>query len=483
MTRTRLGGLAFLLAGSAMMTACASVPDLGRTPTIRPVQDLATSKSLAAAPAAWPDEDWWSGYQDSQLNGLMGEALANAPDLAAAAARLRIAQGYAQQAGATLAPQIDASASGGLVQQSENNGIPPALVPDGWEKTGKLGLGFSLDLDLWGKNRAALAAARSDADAARFELAEARLVLTTSIAATYADLAKLYAERDVLESQLAIRSDTLRLVAGRVDAGLDTRAELKQAQSRVPAARADLAATDEAIALTRNALAALVGAGPDRGLTIERPRVSLLAARGLPDNAGIDLVGRRPDIAAARASVEAAASRIKVARAAFYPNISLSGLIGLQSLGFGNLLQGSSAFGNVGPAVTLPIFHGGAISGQYRGARGQYDEAVARYDAGVVQALRQVADAVASRNALAVRLSESRQSLADAEEANALARQRYEGDLSTYLDVLNAEEGVLQARRTVAELETRAFTIDVAMVRALGGAFATSSSSAQGGRS
>jgi len=473
MTCTRLGGLAFLLAGSAMMTACVSVPDLGKQSAIRPVQELAASQTFTSSATAWPQENWWSDYRDPQLDALMTEALVASPDLAAASARLRTAQGYAQQAGAALAPQIDATASGSLVQQSENNGVPPALVPDGWEKSGKLGLGFSLDLDLWGKNRAALAAARSDIDTAHFELAEARLVLTTSIAATYADLAKLYAQRDVLESKLAIRSDTLKLVADRVDAGLDTRAELKQAQSRVPAARADLAATDEAIALTRNALAALTGAGPDRGLTIERPHVSLLTARGLPDNAGIDLVGRRPDIAAARAGVEAAASRIKVARAAFYPNISLSGLIGLQSLGFDNLLKGSSTFGNVGPAVTLPIFHGGAISGQYRGARGKYDEAVARYNAGVVAALKQVADAVTSRNALAVRLNESRQALADAEEGNAIARKRYEGGLSTYLDVLNAEEGVLQARRIVAELETRVFTLDVAMVRALGGGFTT----------
>ena len=471
MTCTRFRGLAFLLAGSATLTACASVPDLGKRPEIRPVQQLASQQSFISSAAAWPQENWWSGYGDDQLNALMTEALAASPDLAAASARLRTAQGYAQQAGAALAPQIDATASGGFVQQSENNGIPPALVPQGWEQTGKLGLGLSLDLDLWGKNRAALAAAGSDVAAAQFELAEARLVLTTSIAATYADLAKLYAQRDVLESQLAIRGDTLKLVANRVDAGLDTRAELKQAQSRLPAARADLAATDEAIALTRNALAALTGAGPDRGLTIARPRVSLLAARGLPDNAGIDLVGRRPDIAAARASVEAAASRIKVARAAFYPNISISGLIGLQSLGFSNLLMGSSAFGNAGPAVSLPIFHGGAISGQYRGARGKYDEAVARYDAGVVAALKEVADAVASRTALSVRMSESRQALADAEEANAIARTRYDGGRSTYLDVLNAEEGVLQARRAVAELQTRVFTLDVAMVRALGGGF------------
>jgi len=471
MTTARIRRLAALLVSSAAITACATVPDLGRAPAIRPPEAFAATESLRASATAWPQENWWSDYGDAQLDALITEALSTAPDLAAAAARLRVAEGYAQQAGAALYPTIDASAAGGLVQQSENNGAPAGFTPKGWEDTGQLGLGISLDLDLFGKNRAALAAATSEADATRFELAEARLALATSIAAAYADLARLYAQRDVMASTIAIRNDTIRLVADRVAAGLDTRAELKQAQSRASASRADLAATDEAILLTRNGIAALVGAGPDRGLALTRPDVSLLQPRDAPSNASIDLIGRRPDIAAARAGVEAAASRIKVARAAFYPNISLSGLIGLQSVGLDNVFKTGSAFGDVGPAVTLPIFHGGALDGQYRGARGRYEEAVARYDASVVQALRQVADAVVSRNMLAVRLAESRQALSDAEEANTLARARYAGSLSTYLDVLTAEEGVLQARRTVAELETRAFTVDVAMVRALGGGF------------
>jgi len=176
----------------------------------------------------------------------------------------------------------------------------------------------------------------------------------------------------------------------------------------------------------------------------------------------------------ARAGAEAAAERIKVARAAFYPNINLSGLIGLQSLGFSKLLTGSSTFGNVGPAVTLPIFQGGALAGQYRGARGQYDLAIAQYDQSVVDALRQVADAMVSRDALAVRLDQSRAALTLAARAAALARHRYAGGLSPYLDVLTAEEGLLQARRNVSDLEARAFAIDVSIVRALGGGFAAS---------
>ena len=164
--------------------------------------------------------------------------------------------------------------------------------------------------------------------------------------------------------------------------------------------------------------------------------MALDGVRGVPANAAIELIGRRPDVAAARAGVEASADRIKVARADFYPNVSLSGLIGLQALGLGNLAKNGSLTGSVGPAVTLPIFHAGALSGQYRGARGAYDEAVARYDGTVVQALREVADTLVSRNALAVRLDESRQALDHAEGAYALARTRYERGLLAFLDKL-----------------------------------------------
>lgn len=476
MPRPRFRGLALLLAGSAALTACASVPDLGRMPAIRAPESLA-AHSLGSAATRWPADAWWQTYADPQLDRLIEEALASAPDLAAAAARVRVAEGYAQQAGAALYPAIEASGEASLVKQSKNNGIPARLVPDGWNDTGRIGIGLSFDPDLWGRNRAALAAATSDVEAARYEFAEARLLLTTNIAAAYADLARLHAIRDTIAASLKIRGDTVKLVASRVDSGLDTRAELKQAESRVPATRAELAATDEAIALTRNAIAALAGAGPDRSLSIERPAISRLHAAGAPQGATIDLIGRRPDIAAARAGVEANASRIKVARADFYPDINLGALVGLQSFGLGNLLKSGSTFGEVGPAVRLPIFYGGALAGQYRSARGSYDEAVARYDASLVQAFREVADALTSQKALGVQLADAREALAAAEEANSLARRRYQGGLSTYLDVLSAEERVVEARRSVAELDARNFILDVSMVRALGGGFVATPSS------
>jgi NodT family efflux transporter outer membrane factor (OMF) lipoprotein len=428
----------------------------------------ASVQSLSAEQSAWPANDWWKAYNDPQLHALIGEGLAGSPDLAAATARFRTAQGLAQQAGAALLPSVDAAASADEQKVSRNAGAP---APSGWNASATAALSFNLDLDLFGKNRAALRAARKDADAARFDVDEARLLLTTGIASSYADLAALYAQRDNLQSALDIRTQTLKFVQARYDAGLETIDSVRQAEARIPQTRGDIAATDEAIMLDKHALAALVGAGPDHALTIDRPSAGTLRAQGTPADASINLIGRRPDIAVARMRVEASAERIKEARAAFYPDVNIGALVGLQSLGLSNLFHSGSQFASVSPAVTLPIFHGGALQGQYRGARGQYDEAVAQYDGQVVQALRETADAVTSQRQLGQRLGEAQASLTAYEDALRVARGRYQEGLTNYLTVLTAEESVVNARLTVAQLQSRAFTLDVQLVRALGGGF------------
>jgi NodT family efflux transporter outer membrane factor (OMF) lipoprotein len=456
------------------LAACTAVPDLGARPELRTAASVAANQSLAArTDAAWPADGWWRGYGDPQLAQLIEEGLKASPDAAAAAARFRRAQGMAQAAGAPLLPSIGVDAGAGLEKQSYNLGIPKEFVPKGWQDVGRASIDLSFDLDLWGRNRAALAAATSEAEAARIEQDQARLLLATAIASAYADLARLHAERDVLAAAVELRSATQKLVSDRVRIGLDTRAELKQADAAVPAARAELLAADEALALVGNQIAALIGAGPDRGLAIVRPRLSDLRQPGLPAQVTTDLIGRRPDIAAARARTEAAASRIKVAHADFFPAIRLGALVGVQSLGLDNLTDSGSIYGNVMPAISLPIFRGGALSGQYRGARGTYDEAVALYNGTVLAAYREVADAMTSQRAATDRLALSRQALTASEEAYAIARKRYEGGLSTYLNVLSSEEQLLQARRAVADLDARMFALDVALVRALGGGFTT----------
>jgi NodT family efflux transporter outer membrane factor (OMF) lipoprotein len=462
-------GRASLLLPVLLATACAAVPDLGARPVPAAPGDYASAQSLSAPRSDWPAEGWWRKYDDPQLDRLISEGVAASPDLAAASARFRTAQGLTQQAGAALLPSLDATGAVDYQKQSRNIGAP---VPSGWNATGTAALSLNFDLDLFGKNRAALRAARKDAEGARFEVEQSRLLLTTGIASVYADVAALYAQRDSLSQALDIRQQTYRFVKARYDAGLETIDSVRQAEARIPQTKSDLAATDEAIMLDKHALAVLVGQGPDRALTIDRPAVGALPAQGIPADASINLIGRRPDVATARTRVEAAAERIKEARAAFYPDINIGALVGLQSLGLGSLFDSGSKFASVSPAVTLPLFHGGELQGQYRGRRGQYDEAVALYDGQVIQALRETADTLTSEQQLAERLGQSRSALVAYEDALRVARGRYQQGLTNYLTVLTAEESVVSARLTVAQLETRSFTLDVQLVRALGGGFA-----------
>jgi NodT family efflux transporter outer membrane factor (OMF) lipoprotein len=459
-----------VLLGPALLAACAPVPHLGPAPAIRSASTLASAQSLPATAAAWPADRWWTAFGDAQLDALIDEGLSGSPDIALAAARVRTAEALAQQAGAALGPSLAVDGSIGGTKQSENLGIPPAFVPKGVLDTGRVTAALSFNLDLWGRNRAALAAARGEAVAAQVDAAQARLVLTTAIAAAYADLAQYHAQRDAAAAALDVRMATAKLTAQRVQVGSETRGGQAQAEARVPQARAEVLALDEAIQLTRNRLAALVGAGPDRGRTIARPALQPVPV-GVPANTGIDLVGRRPDLVAARLRAEAAGDRIKVARADFYPNLNLTALAGFQSLGLANLFDGGSTYGNGGLAVSLPVFDAGRIQGRYRGARADYDAAVARYDATLLTALRETADAVASRAAADARVAELRLALASAEDAARIARLRYQGGLSNQLPVLTADDTLVGVRRAVTDAESRRTALDIALVRALGGGY------------
>ncbi len=459
-----------LIAGA--LAACASQPDLGAAPKPLAAASLASARSFAAPAADWPADGWWRAYGDPQLDQLIEAALAGAPDMAAAKARLERAKAAADQARAALFPSLSAGGLIGQAKQSYNYGFPKLFVPKGYLTAPQISLNFDYEIDFWGKNRNAVAAATSEARAAAADAAEARLTLSTAVAAAYADLARLHAERAVAARSLASREETLDLVRRRVANGVDSEAELDEAAAGPPAARAELAAVDEQIALIRDQLAALIGQGPDRGLSITPPGQAALKAFGLPDRLAADLIGRRPDLAAAKWRAQAAARRIGVAKAAFYPNVNLSAVIGYESLGLTRLVAAGSDYGQYGAAVSLPIFEGGRLIANLRGARADYDAAVASYDATLIQALREVADAAASQRALVDRLKQSREALADEEAAYRIARLRYEGGVANYQMVLLAEDAVLRARRDVVDLEARAFSLDIQLIKALGGGFA-----------
>lgn len=458
---------------SAALAGCAGLPSARMLQPTKGSDQYQSASALSAPVIAWPDDQWWQHYGDPQLDTLIQEGLANSPDMAVAAARLRSVEASRQVSNAALYPQITANGSATEQKQSYNYLTPRNMTPDGWQDYGRATIDFSWEIDFWGKNRAALAAATSELQASQAELAQARLTLASSIATDYAELAHLFATRDTLAEAVKVRTRTAELFAQRFANGLETRGSLRETEARQAAAEGDLLQVDEQIGLQRNRLAALLGAGPDRGLEIARPQFAFDHHFALPAELAVNLLGRRPDIVAARLQVEASAKRIDEKKAGFYPNINLAAFIGVQSLGLDLLSKGGSNIGSIGPAISLPIFNAGRLQGELRGARARYEEAVANYDKTVTQALQNVADSAVSQKALGARLNKSEQAVAAASEAYQVARNRYEGGLSSYLEVLSAEDTLLTNLRALTDLRARSASLDIALMRALGGGYQT----------
>jgi NodT family efflux transporter outer membrane factor (OMF) lipoprotein len=460
--------------GAAALTACAALPGHEPRPAIEPQTSFASRQAFSAPIGEWPAHGWWQIYGDPQLDALIEEGLAGSPSIAVADARLARARSYQDSARGALAPQLNGTSSFTEQKQSYNYLSPAAMTPQGWNDYGRSSLDLSWELDFWGKNRAALAAATSDAVAASADADQARLALSTAIASSYAELARQHAALDTAIAARDLRAKTAELFGKRFTNGLETKGSLRQAESRRAGSDAEVLILEEQIALQKNRLAALLGAGPDRGLAIARPKVSFTRTFTLPATLSAELIGRRPDLVAARLRAEAAAKRIHVTQAQFYPNVNLSGFIGVQALGLDMLKQDGSGIGSIGPAITLPIFNGGRLRAQLRGAEAEYAEAVANYEKTLVQALQEVADAAVSQRALTSQIERIDAAVEAAREAWSVQNDRYAGGLASYLDVLSAEDYLLTNLRTQTDLQSRSMTLDVALTKALGGGYTTS---------
>jgi NodT family efflux transporter outer membrane factor (OMF) lipoprotein len=471
----RRAGLGLCIAVS--LSACA--PNLGPRPALPTAASKLAADAFAAPAADWPSDHWWRAYQDQGLTDLIEDGLAHAPSLRDAAARVRVAQALSGQSAAALSPVFTANASTTEYLQSKNLGFPAFIkgfLPGSFRPMGLVTLNATYDFDLFGKARANLAAAVSEAEAARADQAQARLTLSTAIAAAYADLLRLSSGRKTAAAALDIHSRAEGLIKARFDQGLATRGDWMAEAAALAAARADLDQFDRQIALTRHQLAALIGAGPDRGEAIGLPGVApQLNAFGLPGTLALDLVGRRPDLTAARLRAQAAAKRIRAAKADFYPNIDLSAYAGVQSLNLDPLFRDQSRMGQFGPALHVPLFSGGRAAQGFRAARGQYDQAVAAYDQTLTQALREVADAAANVRWLTRQRADAHDALGRTQAAYDAAQARQQAGLSSSLTLLTQETALVNQRRVAADLDGMALTYDIALVRALGGGYVAQS--------
>ena len=434
----------------------------------QPIDAATLGLGGATAPAA--DATWWNAYDDAQLDRLMQQALAGNPTLAQALARVRAAQAQAELAGARIGPDVTLDGQATRQRFSRDDVIPPPYA-GGVHTEGRIGLNLSWDLDFWGRQAALVQQAQSRVLAANLDVAGARLALIGAVLQSYIDLDRQYALADLAQRAVAQREQLLDLSRRRVNAGLDTKVELRQAEGAVPQAKVELRQTQENLERATHRLAALSAQGADAYAGIERPRWQLDAALPLPQNLPADLLGRRPDILAARSRVEAATSGQSAARAAFYPDINLSAFVGTAAIGASNLFKTASVTYGVGPAIHLPLFDGGRLNAEFRGATADIDARIADYNDAVLNAVRDVSDQLTRLAALGDERGQQQLALDAAEAAYQLATERYRAGLANQLTVLNAETQVLAARRQRVELASAQASARVALLLAVGGQF------------
>ena len=424
-------------------------------------------------------EQWWREFGDEQLNRLIAQALENNPSLKLAQARLARAQAVSDVAASANRPQLNGSLD--LTHQRfTQNGLYPPPLAGSIQDTATLQLGASWELDFFGKNRAALDAALGSAHAAQADAQAARVLLASQVARSYFQLLRINEQITVAQRTLAQREETLRLVRDRVDAGLDTRLELRQSEGSLPEARLQIEILQEQAALARNALAALTGQ-PNTALALDMPLLSAIKNVALSPVIPADILGRRADVAAARWRVEAGTQDVANARTQFYPNVNLVAFAGFSSIGLDRLLESGSQQWGVGPAVRLPIFDGGRLRANLRGKSADLDAAIESYNATVIDAVREVADQVSSMQSITRQQTEQHAAQEAAESAYEIAVQRYQAGLGNYLHVLSAETAVLNQRRLAVDLTARALDTQVALMRALGGGYRVDTVAASGG--
>ncbi|RKP48164.1 efflux transporter outer membrane subunit [Trinickia fusca] len=409
---------------------------------------------------------WWSIYEDPVLDGLETRVGTANPDLAAALARHDEALAYLAQARSGWYPKLGSGADVTLNRQSAGKPLRGTGQPNVYGSH-TLGLALSYDLDLWGKVRNEVAAGRADADAAAADLASVRLSLQATLAKTYFTLRGLDEQQSLLEDTVAAYERALRLTMNRHAAGIDSALDVSRAQAQLASARAaddDLKARR---ALSEHAIAALVGETAST-FAVERAAIEARLP-AIPVGVPAALLERRPDIAAAERRVAAANAQIGVARAAFFPDLTLGIAGGFQSATLSPWLAAPNELWSLGPQLALTLFDGGLRSAVTDRARAELAENGAKYKATVLNAFREVEDNLALGQHLGDEAQREQEALDASNQALRLSMSRYRDGAVSYLDVVTAQTTQLQAQTVTVELKTRRLLASVGLIEALGG--------------
>src|SRR5262252_7418734 len=455
---------------AALLAACAGVgPEY-----VKPEVDLPAGWRDAPPDGAKVQEvDWWKVYEDPVLDRLVSEALARNANVALAAARVEEARAIVGVTAADQQPQVSASADRRRTQFSQRAPLP---VPPGVstrQSDTRVSLDVSYEIDLWGKLRNATKAARADLLATEAAQETVRVTLTADVAQGYFALRSLDGQVAATRRAVAARTESLGMQKRRFEVGDISEFEYRQLDAELAAERAQVPVLEQQRAQQENALAVLLGRSPkaiyesalDAGSDPEEQTAGIAVPAGIPS----DLLKRRPDLVQAEQGLIAANARIGVARAAYFPSISLTGYLGSESVALSDLFTGPAGIGQAAIALGQPIYQGGRIEAQVKAANARERQALAQYQFAVQTAFREVRDALVAQVKARERLDAERDRAASLRIALRFARLRYENGLSSQLEVLDAERNLLAAEqnRVDALRAQRAAIAD--LFKALGG--------------
>jgi NodT family efflux transporter outer membrane factor (OMF) lipoprotein len=458
---------AFVALCACLATGCSLAPDYHVPETFTPAAFKETGIWVKATPEDLiPKGAWWKIYDDVALDGLESRLEIDSPALDTALQRYHEARAYAAEAEAGLFPTIGADWNPTRDRQSNNRPLRGANEPDVYTSNTLVG-DVNYEIDLWGAVRNSVAAGQARAETAAALLAAARLSLETDLAVNYASLRGLDAQLQLLSDTVSAYKHAYDLIMLRHSGGIASGLDLGRAATQLHDAQAQLSDVRAQRALYEHAIATLIGKPASDFSLAAAPAVLMVPSvpAGLPST----LLERRPDIAAAERNVAAANAEIGVARAAFFPNITLAGALGVQNTGGPSLLSAPNLFWSIGPNVAMTFFEGGLRHAQLDLAKAEKNEAADVYRVQVLQAFQDVEDNLALLNHLAQASADQSLAVEAAVRTEELAFARYRLGAVNYLEVVTAQTAALDAKKAALDLSTRRLEASIRLVKAIGG--------------